>query len=412
MITLLREGLAACSGERLVEAALLDPALRALLTPAPGGRRVVFALGKVAAPMARGAVAFGVDRGIVAGPLDGPIPQRCTHLPGEHPVPGEGSLAAGEALLAAAAGLRPADVALLLVSGGGSALAEALAPGVTLPELQSFTTTLLGAGLPIASINAARRRLSRLKDGGLARALGTRRAMALVLSDVEGAALSVVASGPGLPGDGAPLDPALVALAPASLRDALVRRPEGRVEAVIPHRLLASPATLTSAIARAAARQRLAPIVWPIHEVAPIGEVAARLSDYVRALARGGERRLLIVGGEPIVTLPPGHGRGGRMQQLALLLSLALEGVKFRGLAAGSDGCEAGGTLAGAMFDGGTAAALRAKGLDAAAALRRSDATPLWEALGAGLPAGPTGTNLADVVLLQAPWEPASLRGP
>jgi glycerate-2-kinase len=181
---------------------------------------------------------------------------------------------------------------------------------------------------------------------------------------------------------------------------------------VIPHRLLASPATLTGAIARAAARQRLAPIVWPIHEVAPIREVAARLSDYVRALARGGERRLLVVGGEPIVTLPPGHGRGGRMQQLALLLSLELEGVKFRGLAAGSDGCEAGGSLAGALFDGGTAAALRGKGLDAAAALQQSASTPLWEALGTGLPAGPTGTNLADVVLLQAPWEPDSLRGP
>jgi len=407
---LLSRGLARCDGGALVRAALAEPSLRAALVPGSGGRVVVLALGKAASSMAHAAVeALGPCAGIVAGP--GSAPEGLRSCPGEHPLPGPGSLAAGEALLATAAGCKPADVALLLISGGGSALAEAPVEGVGLDELRSFTAALLASGAPIEEVNLARRRLSRLKGGGLARALGTPRAVALVLADVEPAEPAVVASGPALPSPSEVPRPETISLAPVALRDALVRAPPPTAR-LVPHRVIGSPATLVAAVAREADAAGLPSIAWPVHERGPLPELVARLRDFTRGLLRGGGARLLVVGAEPSLVLPAGHGAGGRMQQLALALALELRGAPFRALAIGSDGQEAGGPHAGAAVDGGTIDRALALGLDPASALARCDAGPLLAAVGAAIPAHPTGTNLADVVLLQAPFDSASFPAP
>src|SRR5438270_12966474 len=196
LITLFREVVAALSAERLVrEACTAGRAPR----PAPGGRLATLGLGKVAAEMLAGAraalgdelepLAFAVPRGSGGGVL----------IEGGHPLPDAGSLRAGEALLQAASSLAASDAALLLVCGGGSSLAEAPRSPLDLDDMRAVNDSLLRSGAPIEEMNCVRAHLSRLKGGGLARALhaaGVRSARALVLVDVPQGGAAAVSSGP------------------------------------------------------------------------------------------------------------------------------------------------------------------------------------------------------------------------
>src|SRR6185436_9221747 len=167
--------------------------------PAPGGRLSILGLGKVAAELYEGI--RGEGDALLVVPRDAPAPVGARVLRGSHPLPDAGSISAGEALLAAAAALGPADAALILVSGGGSALAEAPHPDLTLEDLRSVNTALLQSGAPIEEMNCVRAHLSRLKGGGLARALygaGIRRARALVAVDVPIGGVRAVSSGPAI----------------------------------------------------------------------------------------------------------------------------------------------------------------------------------------------------------------------
>ncbi|TMB03029.1 MAG: DUF4147 domain-containing protein, partial [Deltaproteobacteria bacterium] len=196
LIALFRAVVEALSAERLVREACDSGAAP---RPAPGGRLVTLGLGKAAPEMLAGAraslgnaleaLAFAVPAGAGGGAL----------IEGGHPLPDEGSLRAGEALLSAAASLRAEDAALLLVSGGGSALAEAPRPPLTLEEVRAINDALVRSGAPIEEMNCVRAHLSRLKGGGVARALhaaGVRRARALVLVDVPQGGPAAVSSGP------------------------------------------------------------------------------------------------------------------------------------------------------------------------------------------------------------------------
>src|SRR3954469_2812628 len=170
--------------------------------PAAGGRLLVLGVGKVAAELyegVRGVV--GEAEAILVVPKDAPGPSGARVLRGDHPLPDQGSLEAGEALLSAARSLRPADAALLLISGGGSALAEAPQPGLSLADVRAVNQALLQSGAPIEEMNCVRAHLSRLKGGGLARALhaaGVTRARALVAVDVPIGGVAAVSSGPAI----------------------------------------------------------------------------------------------------------------------------------------------------------------------------------------------------------------------
>ncbi|MCK0167176.1 DUF4147 domain-containing protein [Jannaschia sp. S6380] len=316
---------------------------------------------------------------------------------GGHPVPDDGSLAAGEAMLTAAAQARRRILAL--ISGGGSALAVAPVAAVTLADKAEVSRLLLGAGLDIGAMNLVRQNLSRLKGGGLARAAGPGGIEALILSDVVGDDPAAIASGPTVP----PLGP------PAAAKDLLVRHglwdrmpescrmalsrppppttPEGRLRLIGSNRL--------SVLAMAAAAPDATVASDPLE--GDVADAAAR----VATAARAGPGTTLW-GGETTVILR-GDGRGGRNQELALRVACALRdiGRPWTFLSGGTDGRDGPTDAAGAVVDDGTLDRIAAAGHDVAAGLARNDSYPMLAAAGDLLITGGTGTNVADLQILR-----------
>jgi hydroxypyruvate reductase len=363
------------------------------------GRVVILAVGKAAAAMAEGAVASleGLPfSGVVVGPDDVRIPG-LRSISGEHPRPGARSLAAGRALLEAAGAAGPTDVVIALVSGGGSALAEVPAADISIGEIETITDTLLRSGAPIGEINLVRRHLSSLKNGGLARA--TRAPVAtLVLSDVVGDRPADVASGPTLADGSDPADALTVLQAhtssvPPSIAAHLrssARGPEetGGIVAVV------GSGTIAAEAAAAAARKR--GIAARVGTTTLTGEAR----DVGRRLAAAARVGLTVHAGETTVTVT-GPGRGGRNQELALAAGIALEnGPDALVAAIGTDGVYGPTDAAGAFGDTTTVERGRRVGRDALAALAANDAHAYLEATGDLIVTGPTGTNVADLVIV------------
>ena len=349
--------------------AAVDPyasVVRALERDPIAGPVIVLALGKAAIGMARGALAAcDVRSGLVIAPLGsaaGDLPASIDVLFGAHPIPDAQVTARGEALLARARAIPPAHHALVLLSGGGSALAEALAPGVTVEELRAVTERLLRAGASIDELNTVRASLSRLKGGGLARSLAGTASTTIVLSDVPSHPPSVVASGPMSPPE-----------ADAPLRVA------GDNDLAIEAAMAAARA-LGLSVARGA----------PLH-----GEARERGALLANETARA-STDAMVWGGETTVTVH-GDGRGGRSHELALgALSAGIAGSL---LAFGTDGIDGTSDAAGAFVDDQVRARLAAGPLSPSDALARNDAHRFFASLGAQLVTGPTGTNVADLAI-------------
>jgi glycerate 2-kinase len=313
-----------------------------------------------------------------------------------HPVPDARSVAGAALLRAALSAAGPHDLVLALVSGGGSALVEEPAAGLTLHDLSRATRALLASGAPIDAVNTIRQRLSTVKGGGLLR--GCRAAVeVLVASDVPGDDPHLVASGPFSPPSGA--DALAIArrwLAPDALPPAAwaaLGRASSAVRAV-PHTVVARNADAVAAAARAltAAGYDVAVHGEPVEgEAADLGRVYA-----VRAAALG-PGQALVLGGEPTVTLGSAPGRGGRSQELALAALVAgLPGDAVI-LAAGTDGVDGPTDAAGAVVHGG----MPTVGLGEA--LARHDTYPALDRLSALVRTGPTGANAMDLhILLRA----------
>lgn len=361
-----------------------------------GDAAAVLALGKAAPAMMRAALeraparrALCVTHAENREPAGG-----ADILYGEHPVPGPGSAAAGEALLAAVEGLAPGDRVLALISGGGSALAVAPVEGVSLEDKAEVSRLLLGAGLDIGAMNLVRQNLSRIKGGGLARAAAPARVTSLVLSDVIGDDLAVIASGPTVPPAGSPAEAAallrtadLWEAAPASVRAALARPappPPPAGQAVI----VGSNKVSLQAMAAAGGT---------IVNDALTGDVA----EAARAIAAAARPGVWLFGGETTVRLR-GRGKGGRNQELALRVALELEGLgrPWAFLSGGTDGRDGPTDAAGGLVDDGTLARLAARGIDPLAALAENDSYTALAASGDLLVTGATGTNVADVQIL------------
>ncbi|TFL17935.1 glycerate kinase type-2 family protein [Jannaschia formosa] len=359
----------------------------------------ILALGKAAAAMARAALARfpGVPCLVVTNPENAAEIPGAEVILGGHPVPDAGSERAGQALLDRAARLGEGERALVVISGGGSALAVAPVPGVSLADKAEVSRLLLGAGLDIRAMNLVRQALSRLKGGGLARALAPAEAVALILSDVVGDDLSAIASGPCVPPLGTPAEAAALLRGaglwdrmPAACRAAL-ERAEPLPTPPVETRLIGSNRLSAEAMAAAAPGAVLDPV--PLE-----GDVAEAAARVARAFAPG----IRLWGGETTVVLR-GSGRGGRNQELALRVALALEGVDrpWAFLSGGTDGRDGPTDAAGALVDGGTLARARAAGMDVAARLADNDSYPLLQATGDLLITGGTGTNVADLQILK-----------
>ncbi len=372
-------------------------------------RIVVVGAGKAAAGMAAGVEEAlgprGLARhrvsGLVSVPSGGTRPlarieARATRPAGAN-LPTPEVEAATREMLATLGGLGPRDLVVVVISGGGSALLAAPRDGCTLEEKIALTKQLAAAGTDIATLNAARRRMSAVKGGGLARACRAGRLLAIVLSDVIGDDLEVIASGPCMPGRATETPGAWTTPAGCTVR----------------HLLVGTNATAVDAAA-AAARSlgydvhcRHAALNSPTTEAAD--DVGRRLAHEARALAslvsRDSRPRAVVEGGESTVTLPADHGRGGRNQQtiLAAIAELQSAGGWPAGAlvtSLGTDGEDGPTDAAGALADADVAAAIAAAGLDLEATLARRDAYPILARAGGLVITGPTGTNVADLRLI------------
>ena len=396
LLDLARAALESVRGDTLVEQALAAHAL--------AGPVDVVAIGKAAATMAAGACrALGqrLGRVLVITKTGHLLPELVHHpaveaLEAGHPLPTPASLAAGSRLLDwLAAG--PADARLLfLLSGGASSLVEVPQSGVGIEDLVRINAWLLGSGLAIDQVNAVRRRVSRIKGGNLLQATGRRPVEVWLLSDVAGDDPAVIGSGLLYP---APASSATADDWPDWLRQTLERLaqpPPAKVSAP-PHRVLANVQTACKA---AAGQARRTGSVAHLHSAELDADAASTGLELARRLCSKLSPGIHIWGGETTVALPPGPGRGGRNQHLALAAATGLAGrTDVSLLALATDGSDGPGDDAGALVDGGTIARGQLAGLDPADCLRRADSGTFLEASGDLVSTGPTGTNVRDLVI-------------
>lgn len=407
-----REALTALWAAALAAVAAEKTVPPALPERPKSGRTRLLALGKAAIPMAEAALRHwpgAMDGVVVARAGEGRPIGDLQILEAAHPSPDAASERAGRRLLEGARGLGPDDLALALISGGGSSLAAVPAQGVSLAEKRMVVDALLRAGAPIADINLVRRRLSAIKGGRLAAAIAPARLVALIISDVPGDDPGLVASGPTAP-DPAPPGAALAALArwavdpPPAVRahlraqDAAPLSPGHPAFARAQLRLIARAKDALTAAAEAARRLGAEPVILGDSLE---GEARALAAEHARrahaiADARPASPVVLISGGELTVTVR-GGGRGGPNTEYALALALALSGAAgVFALAADTDGLDGNAQAAGGFVFPDTLTRLAQRGINAPAALAANDSGAALAALGDLFAPGPTGTNVND----------------
>ena len=351
---------------RQVSRALAQPAVQEALRKA---RRIgVFAVGKAAAGMYRGAAATALtaDRALVVLPRGHPRSgtRGAEVLFASHPEPDRASVAAARRAVRFFEGFDSGDVLLCLISGGTSSLRCLPRPGQTLEEKRRRIGRLVRSGASILKVNRLRTSLSAVKGGKLARASAAR-LVSLILSDVPNDRPEMVGSGP------------------------TIRRTRGDLV-----RIVASNRMGLEAAARRAEEKGLRA---RFSRGTLSGEACEAGAAFALAAKRLHSGEVLLSGGETTVRLSRRSGRGGRSLELALCAGLALEkDSEISILAAGSDGRDGTSDAAGAFADGTTLLRASALGLDAAAALRRHDTDPFLRRLGDLFVTGPTGTNVAD----------------
>jgi hydroxypyruvate reductase len=317
------------------------------------------------------------------------------------------------------------DLCLCLLSGGGSALLPAPAPGVTLAQKLAITRHLSAAGANIQQLNTVRKQLSRIKGGGLARACGAGTLITLIISDVLGDPLDVIASGPTVPDTTTPQDAWDILrqfpLSDSSLEQAVCDYLRHRMTIRQPSHLptprhtrnfiIGNNAVAVDAAGSEAERRGYSHAMVAARQLEGEAESVGRhLARLARQMRETPGPDCLITGGEPTVTLadPSVRGWGGRNQQLALAAldeltrsvdpgsaESSLAGIAL--LAGGTDGEDGPTDAAGALIDGPLAEAVRRTRLDIADYLRRNDAYHFFQQLDGLLKTGPTHTNVCDV---------------
>ena len=391
------------------------------------GRVHVVGAGKASAAMAAAVEEIMGDRvsdGVVVVKDGHSLPlQRIRVHEASHPVPDARGVHGTAAILALLAETRAEDLVIVLISGGGSALLPAPVEGTHLTEKQAVTRELLACGAAIEEINAVRKHCSRLKGGQLARAVQPASCLTVVLSDVIGDPLDVIASGPTVP-DPTTYQDALGVLRryelqdrmPASIwrhleRGARGEQPEtpkaGEACFEKAHHLIVGN-NLQSLLAaqERAGRLGFRTLIVTTALQGESREVARALSAFLLEIRRSGipipPPACLLFGGETTVTVR-GKGKGGRNQELALAGAIAIAGAEDLVIfSAGTDGSDGPTDAAGAVADGETWARAKAAGLDPLRALEDNDSYHFFQGLGDLITTGPTLTNVMDVTLLLA----------
>ena len=389
-----------------LNAVLPDEAVRRALNAfAPrGGRVLLVAAGKAAWQMAHAAVeALGrVDGGVVVtkyGHVKGEIPGVVCCEAG-HPVPDENSFAATKKALALVQGLTAEDTVLFLLSGGGSALFERpLLPG---EELQDITSQLLASGADIVEMNTIRKRLSAVKGGRFAQACAPAEVFSIVLSDILGDPLDMIASGPAVPDTSTCAQALAIAekyhLNLSEQAKTLLQRETPKALDNVTTRITGSVRELCTAAANACRELGYEPILLTDQLCCEAREAGSFLGSIVRTHTGHGKKLAYIAGGETVVHLT-GRGLGGRNQELALAAAPAIAGLNAAVFSVGSDGTDGPTDAAGGYVDGETLAALAEKGWNVFDTLQHNDAYHALRAVEGLIMTGATGTNVNDVAV-------------
>ena len=390
---------------RAIDSVKPDEAVRrALSNAAFPGRVFLVAAGKAAWQMASAALSclpVPLAGGVVITkyhhvlhPLEG-----LTCFEAGHPVPDENSFLATQAALNLTGSLLPSDTVLFLLSGGGSALFEK--PLIPAGELQDITQQLLASGASIVEMNTIRKRLSAVKGGRFAQWCAPARVQAIILSDILGDPLDMIASGP------AAADPSTCAQAQAIVkRYGISLSPEAArcLEEETPKELdnvssqvIGSVRQLCASAAEACRELGYEPVYLTDQLCCQAKEAGAFLASILKSQAHVGRRIAWLAGGETVVHLT-GTGLGGRNQELALAAAEGIAGIRHAAvISVGSDGTDGPTDAAGGYADGETLAALQEKGLSPFEVLANNDAYHALQQIDGLIVTGPTGTNVNDI---------------
>ncbi len=393
-------------------------------------RVLVVGAGKAAAGMAMAVEEILGDRisgGVIvvkdghSGPL-----RAISQVEASHPVPDERGVEGTRKVLQFVRSAGGDTLVLCLLSGGGSALLVAPERGITLADKRETTDLLLRAGASINELNAVRKHLSSVKGGRLAETAAPATVLTLILSDVIGDRLDVIASGPTAP-DSTTFGNALAVIERYGLEHKIPKQVrehlEQGVQGAIPETVKAGDPCLSKtrnvviggngqALAAAREKAKKLGLEAEIITAALQGEARdaavrlARTARETKARLKPGERRCLLAGGETTVTVR-GTGKGGRNQELALAFALEIAGTEgITLLSAGTDGTDGPTDAAGALVDGMTVPKARERGLEPSGFLENNDSYAFFHAFDERrgetihVKTGPTGTNVMDLQII------------
>lgn len=379
---------------------------RALLGKSFPGRVFLVAAGKAAPKMAMAAISVlsvPITDGVVIskyGHFEEPITGlRCFEA--GHPVPDKNSVAAADAVLKLTENLREDDTVLFLLSGGGSALFEK--PLIPLEELQDITSQLLACGAEIVEINTIRKRLSAVKGGKFAAHCAPAKVEAIILSDILGDPLDMIASGPVSP-DSATCDDAQKITEKYRLRlsedtVALLRVETPKNLDNVNAHVVGSVRELCRAAGEACRSMGYETIFLTDQLNCEAREAGRFLAAILRSHRNDGKKTAFLAGGETVVHLT-GKGKGGRNQELALAACEGIHGMQNAAvISVGSDGTDGPTDAAGGYVDGASYDELCKNGIKLHGVLQENDAYHALLAIGGLIVTGPTGTNVNDICI-------------
>ena len=395
---IVREAIAAVQPDAAVQ--------RALENMQFPGRVLLVAAGKAAWQMAKAAsdcLGSRIENGVVVTKYDhvkGPIANFACYEAG-HPVPDENSFRGTQAALDLVSDLTDRDTVLFLLSGGGSALFEK--PLVSGEELQDITGQLLACGADIVEINTIRKRLSAVKGGRFAQLCWPARVEAVVLSDILGDPLDMIASGPACPDSATAEDAWRIrkkyGLKMSGAAEKLLDVETPKTLDNVHTQINGSVRELCAAAAKVCLRLGYEPALLTDQLCCQAKEAGSFLASILKTHASDGKSLAFIAGGETVVKLT-GHGLGGRNQEIALAAAAGIDGMQNAAVfSVGSDGTDGPTDAAGGYADGDTCRALAEHGLTVDAVLRDNDAYHALQKTGGLIVTGPTGTNVNDVAV-------------
>lgn len=391
-----------------LEAAMPDTAVRKALSEAsfPEGRLVLVAAGKAGWQMAKAAydqLGGRIDSGVVVTKYEhskGPISNFDIYEAG-HPVPDANSFRATQAAIDAVTGLTEKDTVLFLLSGGGSALFEK--PVIPESDLEQLTRNLLACGADIVEINTLRKRFSAVKGGRFAQICHPAKVFTIVLSDVLGDRLDMIASGPAYP-DASTMEEALAIVEKYNLpmteqmKQLLLVETPKQLDNVTTH-ITGSVRQLCIAAEKTCRELGYEPVTLTDCLCCTARDAGVFLANIARFHAASGKPMAFLAGGETVVHLT-GKGLGGRNQELALAAADGIAGMNAAVFSLGSDGTDGPTDAAGGYVDGTTAKVLRDQGIRISDVLQNNDAFHALQKCDGLIMTGPTGTNVNDISVL------------